>query len=313
MKLPLSGRMEVTMTEELRKERLTLPDGPLRVVLDTDTYNEVDDQFALAYLLSSPERLRPEAIYAAPFYNQRSQSAGDGMEKSYEEILRVLQCIGKDPAGFAFRGASNFLTSLERPVSSPAVEDLIQRALSSQESPLYVVAIGAITNVASAILIEPAIIDHIVVVWLGGHVVTMESNREFNLCGDLLASQYIFDCGVPLIHMPCFGVTSHLLTTVPDLEACLRGKNALCDMLCHRVADFTSDPFGWAKEIWDVGAVAYLVNPGWFDSRIMPCPRITDDCHWAWDENRHSFRTCFFLNRNGIFRDLYTKLGGISG
>ncbi|MFQ9801097.1 MAG: nucleoside hydrolase [Clostridia bacterium] len=81
---------------------------------------------------------------------------------------------------------------------------MIQRALSSQESPLYVVAIGAITNVASAILIEPAIIDHIVVVWLGGHVVTMESNQEFNLCGDLLASQYIFDCGVPLIHYALF-------------------------------------------------------------------------------------------------------------
>ncbi|MFR5071171.1 MAG: nucleoside hydrolase [Bianqueaceae bacterium] len=170
------------------------------------------------------------------------------------------------------------------------------------------VAIGAITNVASAILIEPAIIDHIVVVWLGGHVVTMESNQEFNLCGDLLASQYIFDCGVPLIHMPCFGVTSHLLTTVPDLEACLRGKNALCDMLCHRVADFTSDPFGWAKEIWDVGAVAYLVNPGWFDSRIMPCPRITDDCHWAWDENRHSFRTCF-LKPQRYFPGSVYKIG----
>lgn len=301
------------MTEELRKERLTLPDGPLRVVLDTDAYNEVDDQFALAYLLSSPERLRSEAIYAAPFYNQRSQSAGDGMEKSYDEILRILQCMGKDPTGFAFRGASNFLASLDTPVSSPAVEDLIQRALSSQESPLYVVSIGAITNVASAILIEPAIIDHIVVVWLGGHVVTMESNREFNLYGDLLASQYIFDCGVPLIHMPCLGVTSHLLTTVPDLEACLRGKNPLCDMLCDRVADFTGDPFGWAKELWDVGAVAYLVNPDWFDSRIMPCPRITDDCHWTWDGNRHSFRTCFFLSRNGIFRDLYTKLSGITG
>jgi len=40
-----------------------------RVVLDTDTYNEVDDQFALAHLLLAPELVRLEAVYAAPFFN----------------------------------------------------------------------------------------------------------------------------------------------------------------------------------------------------------------------------------------------------
>ncbi|MFC1725309.1 hypothetical protein ACFL4T_06755 [candidate division KSB1 bacterium] len=43
------------------------PAGRVRMVLDTDTYNEIDDQFAVVYSLISPERLNVEAIYAAPF------------------------------------------------------------------------------------------------------------------------------------------------------------------------------------------------------------------------------------------------------
>ena len=60
---------------------------PVRMVLDTDTYNEIDDQFAVVYALISPE-LDVQAVYAAPFHNNRSSGPGDGMEKSYEEILR---------------------------------------------------------------------------------------------------------------------------------------------------------------------------------------------------------------------------------
>ena len=66
------------------------------MVLDTDTYNEIDDQFALVYALLCPEKLNVEAVYAAPFTNDRSTGPGDGMEKSYEEILRLLERLHMD-------------------------------------------------------------------------------------------------------------------------------------------------------------------------------------------------------------------------
>ena len=47
--------------------RLQRPEGPVDVVLDTDTYNEIDDQYALAYLIKNDEKLKLKAIYAAPF------------------------------------------------------------------------------------------------------------------------------------------------------------------------------------------------------------------------------------------------------
>jgi len=83
--------------ESDRINRLDPPKGKVRAVLDTDTYNEIDDQFALAYAFLSKEKIELEAVYAAPYFNNRSTSAGDGMDKSYQEILRLLKLLGKSP------------------------------------------------------------------------------------------------------------------------------------------------------------------------------------------------------------------------
>ncbi|MDB5059507.1 MAG: Inosine/uridine-preferring nucleoside hydrolase, partial [Chloroflexi bacterium] len=69
------------LAESTRVARLESPTSTIHMVLDTDTYNEIDDQFAIAYALLSPERIVVEAIYAAPFHNDRSTGPGDGMRK----------------------------------------------------------------------------------------------------------------------------------------------------------------------------------------------------------------------------------------
>ena len=141
------------LTQQFRIGRLQHPRRKVRMVLDTDTYNEIDDQFALTYALLSPEQMTVEAVYAAPFHNKRSESPSDGMEKSYEEILRLLDFLGADADGFAFRGSTEYVGSERQPRDNAAVRDLIDKALASpDDDPLYVVAIGAITNVASAAL-----------------------------------------------------------------------------------------------------------------------------------------------------------------
>ena len=86
------------MTQEQLLKNLQVPTGPVDVVLDTDTYNEIDDQFALSYLLRSRPRLNLKAICAAPFFNNNSTSPEDGMEKSYHEILKLLRLAGREEA-----------------------------------------------------------------------------------------------------------------------------------------------------------------------------------------------------------------------
>ena len=126
-------------------------------MLDTDTFNEVDDQFALSYLLASQEKLKVQALYAAPFFNEKSSSPEDGMLKSYEEILRLLKlCHAQELEDRVFQGSRGYLPDEKTPVASPAAEDLARRAMGySPENPLYVIAIGAITNVASACCWSP--------------------------------------------------------------------------------------------------------------------------------------------------------------
>lgn len=153
---------------EQRLKMLTPPAGKFDLVLDTDAYNEIDDQFAIAYALRAKERIHLCALYAAPFFNNNSTSPEDGMERSYQEILNLLSLSGENVP--AFKGSKGYLSDEKTPQESAAASDLAQRAMAySPEAPLYVAAIGAITNIASALLLKPEIADRMVVVWLGGN------------------------------------------------------------------------------------------------------------------------------------------------
>jgi purine nucleosidase len=289
-------------------QRLEPPAGRIRVVLDTDAFNEVDDQFALAYALKSPERLQVEAVYAAPFHNSRSTGPADGMRKSYQEILKIYHLLKMDPVGRVFAGSEDYLTDRATGRESPAAHDLVRRALNGGPDPLYVVAIGAITNVASAILLEPAIAGRIVVVWLGGHALSWPDTREFNLRQDPAAAHVVLEGGVPLVLIPCQGVASHMLTTVPELDHYLSGRSDIGTYLANIVRSFTSETYAWSKVIWDVTAVAWLINPAWVPSAIVPGPILTDQLTWACDSSRHPIRCAYFVRRDPIFADLFHKL-----
>ncbi|MBN2451210.1 MAG: nucleoside hydrolase [Lentisphaeria bacterium] len=281
---------------------------PVRAVLDTDTYNEVDDQFALAYAVLARETLTLEAVYAAPFHNNRSSGPADGMIRSYEEILRVLERLGRNGEGWVYKGSERYLGGTDTPVDSPAARDLIQRALllPGDES-LYVLTIGAPTNVASALLLEPRIAHRIVIVWLGGQPHDWHTAREFNLMQDPPASKTLFDSGVPLVQVPCTNVAEHLRTTIPELDAWLRGRSPLGDYLCDIVRGYHKDPFAWSKVIWDVSAVAWLVQPDWVPTTLVHAPILTDQLTYSRDDRRPFLRVATHCNRDAIFRDIFTR------
>jgi len=298
-----------TISEQTRLLRLQPPSHQVRMVLDSDTFNEVDDQFALAYALLSPEKLHVEAVYAAPFYNHRSSSPADGMEKSYEEILRLLSMMKQVDAPPVYKGSTHYLDLDQGPEESAAALNLVEHAMASpKDDPLYVVAIGAITNVASAILLEPQIIERIVVVWLGGHALHWPNTQEFNLRQDVPAARIILDCGVPFVHVPCHGVTTHLLTTIPELEAYVMGRGQIGDYLTDIVKKYHDNHFAWSKVIWDIAAIAYLINDEWVPTNLEHSPILTDQVTWSFDSQRHFIRSASFVHRDPIFHDLFSKL-----
>lgn len=293
--------------------RLEKPEGKIDAVLDTDTYNEIDDQYALAYMLQSDEKICVKAIYAAPFTNCKSDGPGDGMEKSYAEILHVLELMGReDMKESVYKGSTDFLADEKTPVVSDAAMHLARCAMDyTEENPLYVVSIAAITNVASAILINPEIIDRIVVVWLGGHALDWPNNKEYNLYQDIAAARIIFGCGAALVQLPCMGVVSAFTVSGPELEAHLRGKNKLCDYL----VDFTTQEakacgggIAWSRPIWDVTAVGWLLGTGLMNDRIEYAPTPEYDDRYSYRKNGHFYKYVYYINRDMLLEDLIRKL-----
>lgn len=301
----------VQLTESARIARLEPPSRPVRVVIDSDTFNEIDDQFAIAYALLSTQRMNVEAIYAAPFFNSRSTGPGHGMELSYEEILRLLALMKRSHEGFVFRGATDYVGDAQKPQRNDAVHDLIDRAMASDpDDPLYVVALAAITNVASAILIEPRIIERIVLVWLGGHALWWPDTREFNLRQDVGGARAVFDSGVPLVLLPCMGVVSTLRTTIAELAVHVEPTGELGAFLTERVRGYHEEKqtLGWSKPIWDMAPVAWLNDARMMHTALRPSPVLGADVRWSVDPSRHLVRVVEYIDRDAVFGDFFAKL-----
>lgn len=353
------------ISEDKRRAMLKNPSGPVRVAIDTDTRNEIDDQYALAWALLSQDVLKIEGVYAEPYTFQhrideivqsldirenlnnatdaerellnryagqiaryeekgidprtiRLNTPGEGMEGSYQEILTVFQKMNEPADGLVFRGSDRYLTSLDEPVRSPAAEHLIERALAgSSDDPLYIVGIGCVTNIASALLMAPEICDRVVVTWTAGFpTFAPYPNHSFNLEQDVLSAQVLFDSGVPLVYLPGYYIGAQLGLSLPEMEAWVRGQGAIGDYLYHL---YTHNPlyelfgiddhFGRTWIIWDLINIAWLLNPDWVPSELVTAPELTDDRYWRRTKpDRHLIREAYEINRDAIFRDFFIKL-----
>lgn len=343
-----------------RRELLEPPSGPVRVVIDTDTANEIDDQFALAWAFTSQDRLEIEGLYAEPYsfgvYRDdlleaarlRREGAplppelapfagwidglasvgrtpedlsfvtpAEGMERSYREILHCLELMDVDLRDRVRRGADRYMTSADDVVESEAVDHLIERAMADDPRPLYVVAIGCPTNVASAIAKEPAIRERIVVTWTSTYPTTARIHaHSFNLDQDLHASKLLFDSGVPMVYLPGYHIGAQLRLSLPEVEAWVEGRGAMGDYLHHL---FTHNPiheqrgieghFGRSWVIWDLINIAWLLEPSWVPSHLVSTPVLGDDKLWhARPGEGWTMREAYEIDRDAIFRDFLTKL-----
>ena len=217
-----------------------------------------------------------------------------------------------------------------------------KRAMSSEDT-IYVAAIGAPTNIASALLMEPELVKKIVVVWLGAQPLYFKHGIEFNAMQDVKATQVLFDSGVPMVLIPCMNTASMLTLSKPEVEQLLVGKSKIADYLSEIVLDALSDDATAAdgmaamlrhtylaaqedrddsyltqfhtaytapsRIIWDISTIAFLKNPSWTPSKLETAPVFNDDMTWgAINESRHQIRVVNYCNRDPIFGDMIACL-----
>jgi len=277
----------------------------INVILDTDTYNECDDQFALAYLLKSQERFNIEAITVAPYHHDNNISIPEGNEKSYNEIVKICKYLNFDTTNKVYKGSEDYLQNNYNETTK-AVEKIIEIAMKNEKT--YILSIGAITNIAIAILKEPRIIDRIEIVWLGGHSLLQNKNDEFNFRQDIKAVQTVFESNVKLTIIPCKSVASNLRISIYELEHFLKGKNELCDYLCQRFYNDGVHGIQERRVIWDISVIAYLINKDWFEEKKMDCPEINKDLSYTFNKNDRKIKFVTYLDSDKIYNDLFDKL-----
>jgi len=347
----------------LMEQRLARP-GPMpRVIIDTDTANEIDDQYAVAWALLSQDRLKIEGVTAAPFsfVHQKDglhqavaalqkgggtdhddkfvgpfagwarrlladgRTADDiefvtpdvGEKRSYDEILRVFEACNMPHEGKVFRGSPAHLSSYDAPIESDAAQFIIDQARNREDGPVYVLAMGALPNIGSALLMAPDIIDNLVVVWTSGFpsYAPFSNEPSLNLVQDRLSSRLLFECGVPHVYLPGYHVGAQLTISLPEMREFVKGRGAMGDYLWQL---YTNNPLhekyaisepqtkNWV--IWDIINVAWMLDAAYVPTHLTTSPHLDEALHWQKDPARHMMLEAYDVARDAVFEDFYRTL-----
>lgn len=274
-----------------------------KIILDTDMANQVDDQFALVYLLKSLNNIELKAITIAPF--SKLKTIEEGTELSYNTTLKILELMDKNEyKDKVFKGATEYLKNDNK--SNLAVNKIIEVCLKNDET--TIIAIGALTNLALAIKQEPKIIDRIKIIWLGGNDLSFNENMGTNF-KDIDAVKVVFESGVDLTVIPCKNVASNLITTIYELKHGME-ENVVNNFLIEQLIKCNKDiqNIGTSKILWDLSAIAFIINENWFTCKLISCPKILNDSSYEIIESNREITFVNTLNRDRIFEDFFRKV-----
>ncbi|MBR4933622.1 MAG: nucleoside hydrolase [Clostridia bacterium] len=275
--------------EDIRSERKKL------VILDGDYNGEIDDQYTLAYTLGC-ENIKILGVCASAQYEEVvAEDTEEVMLRAMRDVRVTYEALDLSEDELPlFEGARSRITVNEdlAPSDSPAARFIIECAHKYDE-PIYVFVTGPCTNVVSACLIDPSIMDKIVVIWLCADCLDKKSRgfHEWNMYSDYAASQYLMNLPIPLIWLPCSDDGSVILDMNHDDLAKLIGTGKAADHLKRGLPlkIFSEERFAkpdWHKVMCDYMAPAVLSVPDAVEFEIIPAPVITDAESYATDRTR---------------------------
>jgi inosine-uridine nucleoside N-ribohydrolase len=232
------------------------------VVLSTDVGNEIDDQWAIAHLLLSG-KFDVRGILSAQAPTLPAPSARATYKILVDEVENRLGMREHPPL---LEGASTPLTGLKSAQDSEAMRFLIEVSKDfNKDNRLVVLTIGAATEVASAIITDPSIVDRIEVVAMGFTNLSNSGGKEFNVENDPVAWRVILQSAVP-VTIGSGDVCRQYLAMSFDKAAALLADTAIGGWLWQeyqeryfrfvkpeRVNDFSKPSI-----IWDIITMAYV-------------------------------------------------------
>ena len=280
------------------------PTGALRVVIDTDTGNEVDDQWAIALALGFPERLHVEGFVAA-HYGLRGGSKG--IQKSYDKLLATLDHAGRS-GQFIVRKGSDPLVYRDRIPESEGVDFIIEQAKrSTPAEPLWLVALGPATDAAAAVLKDPTIADRVVILWHGR---TEWPTRcwNFNAYNDIKAAQVLFELPLRFV---LFDTGANLTMPMEESERRVGAVGALGRFI-HDIRKPSPYASRADKGMFDLGDVAALVDPTTVIAEVTAIPAVDHDLRYDFSKPNGDFVRVKSIDRDASFALLDQSLKRIA-
>ena len=284
----------------------------VRMIVNTDCKNEADDQFALAHHLMTP-MFDIKGIIAAHFETNKRFGEGKTMQASYDEIMLMLDLMeltGKYPV---LPGAKGPMPDEKTPVESEGARLIIEEALKDDERPLFVAFQGTITDLASAILMEPRIVGRLTAIWIGGGAYP-KGEQEFNLMQDINAANVVFSSGIDLWQVPK-NVYKMLNLSLAELQhrvaPCGRVGAYLFKQMVE-LNDLLADrpwPHGETWSIGDQPTIGVLLEDKNNDHyTMMHAPRVDAQCRYILRDDSPMIRVYHTTDVWLTLEDFYAKL-----
>lgn len=254
------------------------PDQRIKIIIDADTANEVDDLYALVGAMAT-DTFNIIGITSAQFHTSRL---------GFDSTVRESQKLNEDLVRLAGRtdiplplGANGPITAMDQPNSSPASDFIIEQANKLAEGDsLVLVILGSCTNVASAILQDPGIIPKVRVHYLGiwHNPETNEYDKnEFNSNNDSLAVDLLLS--TPGLDMTIMSATTsqHLVFDKDLTRKELADNGEIGEYLMNRWDTFKRwwkpEDLGKQKWImWDVAILESISNPDLAEKKTFLTP-----------------------------------------
>jgi purine nucleosidase len=278
----------------------------VRVIIDTDCKNEADDQYALVHAMMTP-KFKISGIIAAHYGRSGS------MEKSYDEIVRVLDYMEIPGAVPVLKGADRAISSENTPVISEGSELIIREALKDDPSPLYVLFWGPLTDMASAYLCKPEIASKLNVIWIGGAAWPV-GGPEFNLSNDIKAANVVMKSDIPvqMITIPAF---RRVHVSLAELEYRVYPYGKIGKYLFQQLIDYNNavaDTNPWTTgEGWCLGdspTIGLLLNDHGYCCETHPAPLFSEDMYYIHGQNNRPIRVYQEIDARFVLEDFYAKL-----
>ena len=276
----------------------------LRVILDTDAACEADDPFAIVQALLTP-RFHVMGIIAELFANEDD---GEPVEQSYEVIQKILKLMKIDDVP-VYHGSYRKLLNEQDIRESEGADFIIEEARKESAEPLYVLCMGALTNVAIALNKAPDIADKFICIWIGGGVYPF-GGWEFNLFNDIHAANVVFKSKVELWQVP-METYSTMQLGYAELQQKVLPYGEIGNYLFEQMITYGMRAEWVAGESWSLGdspSVALALNPGCGSYEIRKAPVFDMEGHYVDCDTNREIRVYKRVDSRYVLEDFFCKL-----